>query len=122
MDLGLKGRGVIVAASSQGIGLATAEAFAREGAQVAMCSRTATTLNEAAARIRRETAAEVYAEPLDVTEASAVHRFVEQVAKHFGRIDVCVGNAAGPPSKNLDRKSTRLNSSHEFVSRMPSSA
>jgi NAD(P)-dependent dehydrogenase (short-subunit alcohol dehydrogenase family) len=40
MDLGLKGRGVIVAASSEGIGKATAEAFAREGAQVAMCART----------------------------------------------------------------------------------
>ena len=48
MDLGLKGRGVIVAASSQGIGLATAEAFAREGAQVAMCARTEKTLLEAA--------------------------------------------------------------------------
>jgi 3-oxoacyl-[acyl-carrier protein] reductase len=101
MDLGLKGRGVIVAASSQGIGLATAEAFAREGAQVAICARTATTLNEAAARIRKETAAEVYAEPLDVTDAPAVQRFVEQVAKRFGRIDVCVANAAGPPSKNF---------------------
>src|SRR5215469_4463803 len=101
MDLGLKGRGVIVAASSQGIGLATADAFAREGAQVAMCARTATTLNEAAARIRKETAAEVYAEPLDVTDAPAVSRFVEQVAKRFGRIDVCVANAAGPPAKNF---------------------
>jgi 3-oxoacyl-[acyl-carrier protein] reductase len=101
MNLGLKGRGVIVAASSQGIGLATAEAFAHEGAQVAMCARTVTTLNEAAARIRKETAAEVYAEPLDVTDPPAVQRFVEQVAKRFGRIDVCVANAAGPPSKNF---------------------
>ncbi|MGZ7107279.1 MAG: SDR family NAD(P)-dependent oxidoreductase, partial [Candidatus Angelobacter sp.] len=55
MDLGLKGRGVIVAASSQGIGLATAEAFAREGAQVAMCARTEKTLIEAADKIRSET-------------------------------------------------------------------
>jgi 3-oxoacyl-[acyl-carrier protein] reductase len=101
MDLGLKGRGVIVAASSQGIGLAAAEAFAREGAQVAMCARTENTLRDAAARIRQETAAEIYAEPLDVTDGAAVHRFVEQVAKRFGRVDVCVTNAAGPPSKNF---------------------
>ena len=65
MDLGLKGRGVIVAASSQGIGLATAEAFAREGAQVAMCARTEKTLTEAADKVHK-TGAEVYAETLDV--------------------------------------------------------
>ncbi len=101
MNLGLKGRGVIVAASSQGMGLATAEAFAREGAQVAMCARTEKTLQEAASRIRTQTAAEVYAEALDVTDAAAVQRFTEQVAKRFGRIDVCVTNAGGPPAKNF---------------------
>jgi 3-oxoacyl-[acyl-carrier protein] reductase len=101
MDLGLKGRGVIVAASSQGIGLATAEAFAREGAQVAMCARTEKTLREAADKIRAETNAEVYSEPLDVTDAAAVLRFTEQVAKRFGRIDICVANAGGPPAKNF---------------------
>ena len=101
MDLGLKGRGVIVAASSQGMGLATAEAFAREGAQVAMCARTEKTLLEAADKVRSQTGAEVYAEPLDVTDGGAVQRFVEQVAKRFGRIDVCVINAGGHPAKNF---------------------
>src|SRR6266849_6309069 len=101
MELGLKGRGVIVAASSQGIGLATAEAFAREGAQVALCARTEKTLREAADKIRTQTSAEVYAEPLDVTDGAAVLRFTEQVAKRFGRIDVCVANAGGPPAKNF---------------------
>jgi len=101
LDLGLKGRGVIVAASSQGIGRATAESFAREGAQVAMCARNEKTLREAADRIRTETGAEVFAEPLDVTDGAGVQRFVEQVAKRFGRIDVCVANAGGPPPKNF---------------------
>lgn len=101
MDLGLKGRGVIVAASSQGIGRATAEAFAREGAQVAMCARTEATLREAAAAIRSATGAEVLAEPVDVTDGAQVQRFAEQVAKRFGRIDVCVTNAGGPPAKNF---------------------
>src|SRR5438270_5501868 len=101
MDLGLKGRGVIVAASSQGIGLATAEAFAREGAQVAMCARTEKTLREAADGVRSRTGAEVYAEPLDVTDSNAVQKFIENVAKRFGRIDVCVANAGGPPAKNF---------------------
>src|SRR5512147_1068297 len=101
MDLGLKGRGVIVAASSEGIGRATAEAFAREGAQVAMCARTEKTLLEAAGQIRSQTSAEVYAEPLDVTNAAAVQQFTERVAKQFGRIDVCVTNAGGPPAKDF---------------------
>jgi 3-oxoacyl-[acyl-carrier protein] reductase len=101
MDLGLKGRGVIVAASSQGIGRATAQAFAREGAQVAMCARTEATLLEAAEKIRANTRAEIYAQKVDVTDNAAVGLFVEQVAKHFGRIDVCVTNAGGPPAKNF---------------------
>jgi 3-oxoacyl-[acyl-carrier protein] reductase len=101
MELGLKGRGAIVAASSEGIGRATAEAFAREGAQVAMCARTEKTLRETADQIRRETGAEVFAEPVDVTDPRAVNRFVETVAKQFGRIDVCIANAGGPPAKNF---------------------
>jgi 3-oxoacyl-[acyl-carrier protein] reductase len=101
MDLGLKGRGVIVAAASQGMGRAAAELFAQEGAQVAMCARTEETLLQAAEEIRKATGAEVYAEALDVTDSDAVQRFVEHVAKQFGRIDVCVTNAAGPPAKNF---------------------
>src|SRR5690348_18502646 len=99
MEMGLKNRGVIVAASSQGIGLAAAEAFAREGAQVAMCARTEKTLQEAAEKVRNQTGAEIYAEALDVTDGAAVLRFTEQVAKRFGRIDVCVTNAGGPRSE-----------------------
>ena len=101
MDLGLKGRGVIVAASSEGIGRAAAEAFAREGAQVAMCARTEKTLLEAAQQIRSETGAEIYAQTVDVTDVGAVQKFVEQAAKQFGRVDVCVANAGGPPAKNF---------------------
>lgn len=101
MNLGLKGRGVIVAASSQGMGRAAAEAFAREGAQVAMCARTESTLRQAAAAIRQATGAEVLDEPVDVTDAGQVQRFAELAAKRFGRIDVCVANAGGPPAKNF---------------------
>lgn len=92
---------MIVAASSTGIGRATAEAFAREGAQVAMCARTADTLESAARDIRTRYNAEVYAESLDVTDATRVTQFIEQVIKRFGRIDVCVTNAGGPPAKSF---------------------
>ncbi len=99
MDLGLKNRSVIVAASSDGIARAAAEKFAAEGAKVAMCSRDAGKLNPAAEQIRRKYGAEVIAEALDVTDAAAVEGFVKRVAEEFGGVDVCVTNAGGPPAK-----------------------
>jgi len=99
MDLGLKGRVAIVAAASTGLGRAVATELAREGARVAICARTRDTLQEAAEAIRKETGAEVFHEALDVRDAAAVGRFVDAVEKRFGRIDVCVTNSGGPPSK-----------------------
>src|SRR5438552_16672327 len=101
MDLGLKGRVAIVAASSQGIGRATAEAFAAEGCRVAMCARNRATLEQAADKIRGQCNTEVFAEALDVTDADAVHRFVEAVGTKFGKVDICVTNAGGPPAKGF---------------------
>ena len=101
METGLKNRAVIVAASSQGMGRATAEAFAAEGARVAMCARNEKTLRTAADQIAAKYKAEVFAQPLDVTDGEAVARFVEAVAAKFGRVEVCVTNAGGPPAKNF---------------------
>jgi 3-oxoacyl-[acyl-carrier protein] reductase len=101
MNLGLKDRVALVAASSQGIGRATAEAFAGEGCRVAMCARNHQTLQDAAAKIRKQYGVEVLAEAFDVTDAGAVSRFVASVAKKFGGIDICVTNAGGPPAKGF---------------------
>jgi 3-oxoacyl-[acyl-carrier protein] reductase len=101
MNLGLKDRVALVAASSQGIGRATAEAFAAEGCRVAMCARNQKTLEEAAGNIRKRYSAEVLAEAFDVTDATAVQRFVADVAKRFGAVDICVTNAGGPPAKGF---------------------
>ena len=101
MNLGLKNRVALVAASSQGIGLATAEAFAAEGCHIAMCARNAQTLEAAAEKIRKQYKAEVVAEAFDVTNAGAVNRFVAAVAARFGSVDICVTNAGGPPAKGF---------------------
>ncbi len=101
MNLGLKDRVALVAASSQGIGLATAEAFAAEGCRVAMCARKQHTLQTAAEKIRKQYNAEVFAEAFDVTDAAAVSRFVAAVAEKFGSVDICVTNAGGPPAKGF---------------------
>src|SRR5229473_5878469 len=60
MESGLRNRVVIVAASSQGIGRATAEAFAAEGCRLAMCARNSQTLQQAAFAIRRKYNSEVF--------------------------------------------------------------
>lgn len=101
MNLGLKGKVAIVAASSQGIGRATAEAFASEGCKVALCARNQRTLSEAADNIRRRYRAEVLDEALDVTDARAVQEFVQAVLAKFGGADICVTNAGGPPAKGF---------------------
>lgn len=101
MDLGLKNRTALVAASSQGIGRATAEAFAAEGCRVAMCARNEQTLQDAAQKIRKQYGVDVLAEAFDVTDAGAVSRFVASVAAKFGSMDICVTNAGGPPAKGF---------------------
>lgn len=101
MDLGLKNRVALVAASSQGIGRATAEAFAAEGCRVAICARNPQTLQAAADKIRKDHNADVIAEAFDVTDAAAVGRFVATVAQKFGSVDICVTNAGGPPAKGF---------------------
>ncbi len=101
MDLGLKNKVALVAASSQGIGLATAKAFAAEGCRVAMCGRNAAVLQAAAEDVRRGGAADVFAEACDVTNQAAVATFVADVAQKFGGVDICVTNAGGPPAKGF---------------------
>ena len=101
MNLGLKDRVALVAASSQGIGRASAEAFAAEGCRVAMCARNQQTLQATAEKIRKQYDVAVLAEAFDVTDAAAVGRFVSAVAEKFGGVDICVTNAGGPPAKGF---------------------
>jgi 3-oxoacyl-[acyl-carrier protein] reductase len=101
MNLGLKDRVALVAASSQGIGRATAEAFAAEGCRLAMCARNPQTLQATAEKIRERYKAEVLAEAFDVSDPEAVSRFVAAVADKFGGADICVTNAGGPPAKSF---------------------
>jgi 3-oxoacyl-[acyl-carrier protein] reductase len=99
MDLGLKDRVAIVAASSQGLGKAVALGLAREGAKLAICSRSESNINRAAEEIRQETGVEVLARPVDVTDYEQVRSFISETNDRFGRLDICVANAGGPPAK-----------------------
>ena len=97
MDLGLKGKVALVAGASQGMGKAAALGFAREGAKVGICARGEAQLKEASEMIRRETGGEVLAVVADMTRSVDIQRFVAQTVEKFGRLDVVVTNAGGPP-------------------------
>jgi 3-oxoacyl-[acyl-carrier protein] reductase len=97
MDLGLEGKVALVAGASQGIGRAAALGFAREGAKVSICARGEKQLNETAEMIRRETGGEVLALVADMTRAEDIQKFVARTVEKFGRLDVIVTNAGGPP-------------------------
>lgn len=97
MDLGLKGKVGLVTASSQGLGRAIAAEFGRAGMRVAMCSRSEERVRAAAEAIAGETGAEVAAWAADVTVPADVERLLGAVEERFGRLDVLVCNAGGPP-------------------------
>jgi len=90
MDLGLKGRVVIVTGAASGIGKAVAEGYAKEGAHLALADINLDGLNALKGELK---GVEVYVERVDVTSAEDCARFVENVAKHYGKIDVLVNNA-----------------------------
>src|SRR5262249_2303480 len=91
MDLGLKGRTAIVCGASSGLGLATAEALAAEGANVTMLARRRELLEREADRIGALAVRGDVTNPRDL--AAAVDRTVEA----FGGLDILVWNSGGPP-------------------------
>lgn len=109
MDLMLAGKVVLVTAASRGLGYATARVLAAEGARVAICSRSQAAVDEAAAQLVRELAAEremvvgrdVLPVAADVTQSDAIIRMRDLVLKRFGRIDALFINAGGPPTGNF---------------------
>lgn len=100
MDLGLRGKAVVVTGGSKGIGYAAAKEFLKEGARVAICSRTEEELKEVARSL--EAFGEVYYEALDVSKAEGNYSFAEHVFQHFGSLDVWVNNVGATGFKRGD--------------------
>ena len=101
MKTGLKDRVALIAGASSGLGKAAAEAFAEEGASLALCARGMEKLEETARQIRETHGVRVEIRSVDVSNSQAVSRFVEEMANLFQRIDVCIPNAGGPPAKDF---------------------
>ena len=101
MDLGLRGRAAIVEASSEGIGKAIAFSLAREGSNLLICARRRGPLDETAEVIRTATGVRVAAVAADVTDEHAAKDLVAHALGEYGRLDISVTNAGGPPSKGF---------------------
>jgi 3-oxoacyl-[acyl-carrier protein] reductase len=97
MDLKLNNKVAVVLAASKGLGEAIATALSAEGAKVIIGSRDETELNKTAAEIKVLTGNEVIAIPVDVSKADQIAAFIEKAAGAFGRIDILLNNAGGPP-------------------------
>ena len=102
MDLGIKGKVALVAAASRGLGRAVAAELAAEGASLMLCSRSAETINSTASEIAKATGADVLALPCDVSRPDEVARLVQSGIERFGRIDILVTNAGGPPAGRFE--------------------
>jgi len=101
MDLALSGKFAIVGGASDGLGFATAQLLAKEGATVAMVARREEKLNAAAARIAHETGARTIAVAADIRKAADCARIVESTLAACGRIDILVNNDGAPPLGEL---------------------
>jgi 3-oxoacyl-[acyl-carrier protein] reductase len=110
MDLGLKGRTAIVCGASAGLGLASAEALAEEGANVAMFARRREQLEQQADRIG------ALAVRGDVTNAADLQRLVDLTVQAFGGVDIVVWNSGGPPpGTTADITDERLEMAFELL-------
>ncbi|MGD2179109.1 MAG: SDR family oxidoreductase [Anaerolineae bacterium] len=97
MDLGLDDKIALVAASSRGLGRAVALRLAQEGAHVTICARGQRDLISTADDIRRATGQRALAIAADIADPQAASALVEATLQEFGRLDILVTNAGGPP-------------------------
>lgn len=116
MDYGIEGRVALVGGASQGIGYASAEALAREGARVAICARRSEVLAEAAAKIKEATGREVVAIEADLGEKQGVERALAETRDRLGEIAILVTNTGGPrPGKFGDLEEADWDSAYDLL-------
>ncbi|MCL5030271.1 MAG: SDR family oxidoreductase [Bacteroidetes bacterium] len=96
MDFGIKGKVVLVTASSKGIGRAVAESFAAEGCSLAICARNKEELINTVTEIKKKYGTEPFWSVCDLNQLKDIETTVESVNKNYGRIDILVNNCGGP--------------------------
>ena len=94
MDLGLKGKVALVAASTKGLGKATAMALASEGTEVIVNGRDKQNISDTVGEMKTKTGKSPFAVQADVTKPDDVDRMFHEIAGRFGTIHILVTNAA----------------------------
>lgn len=94
-------------AASSGLGLASAEAFAREGADVAVCGTTDEHVEDAREHLRSVGDGDVLAVNADITNPDQIRALVEETVERFGGLDHLVTSAGGPPSGQFTEMTDR---------------
>jgi 3-oxoacyl-[acyl-carrier protein] reductase len=102
MDLQLTKKIVLVTGASKGLGFAAAMQFAREGANIILNSRDEQKLGKAAQIIREATQTQVFPIAGDITLPDTVSTLMKEIQQRFGRLDILVCNAGGPPSGSFE--------------------
>ena len=97
MNFGIKGKIVLAAAASRGLGRGCAERLAAENCRVALCSRDVASAKQAAEEIADQTGAEVLGFGADVSIREDISRLLAEVKQALGDPDILVTNAGGPP-------------------------
>ncbi|WP_159523206.1 SDR family oxidoreductase [Sunxiuqinia indica] len=98
MELQVKDKVFMLAASSKGLGYGIARELAKDGAIVCLASRTETELTLAAKTLHQETGAEVFPFVMDTASPESILNWTKAVINRFGRIDGLLVNAGGPPA------------------------
>ena len=106
MDLGLKNKVALVAASSRGLGRAVAEELASEGAHLILCSRNEASLQQACEHICETTGTKVIGFACDLTSRNDIKGLVERGREQMGPIDILVTNGGGPPAGKFEQISS----------------
>ena len=94
MELGLRGKNALITGGSHGIGREIALGLAREGCNIAICSRSLDRLNETAKLIKKYTKNVILVQ-VDVLEKGAANRIFGDVKTHWSGVDILVNNVGG---------------------------
>ena len=109
MNLNLKGKNALVTGASRGLGYATAQGLALEGASVSINGRNPAKLSAAGEAIQKTLADQgiedpgIYTFPGDVSDPGVPAALVDQAAAAMGGLDILVTNAGGPPSGKFEQ-------------------
>src|SRR5258706_5053485 len=115
----LDGRTAVITGGSRGIGRVTAELLAHEGAALALCGRTQTTLDQAAGEIRARHRTRVFTQSADIMDNASVMRFAQAVESEFGSVDILVNNAGESSQRAVDGLNWPVNAVDSVGQKLP---